>query len=60
MFKYQDLWASGFTFTKYAETQTVGEILWQSRGIDLIGQIIVLFVGVYGVAILFGRGKPNA
>lgn len=60
MFRYQDLWASGLNFTKYAETQTVGEILWKSRGLDLIGQIIVLFVGVYGVAILFRRGKPNA
>lgn len=60
MFRYRDLWASGLTFFKYTETHTVGEILWKSRGLDLIGQIIVLFVGVYGVAILFGRGKPNA
>lgn len=60
MFRYQDLWASGLSFVKFTETQTVGEILWKSRGLDLIGQIIVLFVGVYGIAILFRRGKPNA
>lgn len=60
MFRYQDLWASGLSFIKFNETQTVGEILWKSRGLDLIGQIIVLFVGVYGIAILFRRGKPNA
>jgi len=60
MFHYQDFWASGLSFIKQAETETVGEILWKSRGLDLIGQIIVLFVGVYGVAILFRRRKPNA
>ncbi len=60
MFRYQDLWTSGLSFVKYAETETVGEVLWKSRGLDLIGQIIVLFVGVYGVAILFRRRKPNA
>lgn len=60
MFRYQDFWVSGLSFVRQTETQTVGEILWKSRGLDLIGQIIVLFVGVYGVAILFRRGKPNA
>jgi len=60
MFEYQDFWASGLSFIKYNETQTMGEILWKTRGLDLIGQIIVLFVGVYGISILFRRGKPNA
>lgn len=60
MFLRQDFWTSGLSFVKHAETQTVGEILWQLRGLDLIGQIIVLFVGVYGISILFRRGKPNA
>ncbi len=60
MFWRQDFWASGLSFVKHAETQTTGEILWKLRGLDLIGQIIILFVGVYGVAILFRRGKPNA
>ena len=60
MFHYQDFWASGLSFVRQAETETVGEILWKFRGLDLIGQIIILFVGVYGVAILFRRRKPNA
>ncbi len=59
MFWYQDFWASGISFVKYSETHTVGEILWQSRGLDLIGQIVILLVGVYGVAILFRRGKQD-
>lgn len=59
MFWSKDFWASGLSFLKYPEKQTVGEMLWKSRGLDLIGQIIVLFVGVYGISILFRRGKPN-
>lgn len=60
MFQHQEFWASGLSFVKHVEKQTVGEILWKSRGLDLIGQIIILFIGVYGVSILFRRGKPNA
>ncbi len=60
MIWHQDFWAAGILSVKQVEEQTVGEILWKSRGLDLIGQIIVLFVGVYGVSILFRRGKPNA
>lgn len=59
MFRHQEFWASGLSFVKHVEKQTVGEILWKSRGIDLIGQVIIIFVGVYGVSILFRRGKPN-
>lgn len=59
MYRHQDFWASGLSFVKHAETQTVGEILWHSRGLDLIGQIIIILVGVYGVAILFRRGKQD-
>lgn len=32
---------------------TVREVLWGARRLDLVGQIVVLFVGVYGVVILF-------
>ncbi len=41
------------------EDNTVGEILWGLRGLDLVGQIIILLVGVYGVVVLFKRGKKN-
>ncbi|MGE5581282.1 MAG: NADH-quinone oxidoreductase subunit J [Bacillota bacterium] len=44
---------------KEAEKNTVGQILWGLRGLDLIGQIIILLVGVFGVVALFKRGKSN-
>ena len=44
---------------KTGETATVGEILWGMRGLDLIGQIIILLVGVYGIVVLFKRGNSN-
>lgn len=59
MYLRQDFWATGLSFVKHTETLTVGEILWQWRGLDLIGQIIIIMVGVYGVAILFRRGKQD-
>ena len=39
--------------------ETVGDVLWGSRGLDLIGQISILLVGVFGVVVLFKRGKMN-
>lgn len=59
MYRTQDFWAAGLEFVKYDEAGTVGDILWKSRGLDLIGQIVIILVGVYGVAILFRRGNPN-
>lgn len=59
MYRTQDFWAAGLEFVKYDEAGTVGDILWKSRGLDLIGQIVIIMVGVYGVAILFRRGNPN-
>jgi NADH-quinone oxidoreductase subunit J len=32
---------------------SVREVLWQDRRFDLLGQIVLIFVGVYGVVILF-------
>jgi NADH-quinone oxidoreductase subunit J len=46
-------------FQKTAESAGVGEILWGTRGLDLIGQVIILLVGVYGVVVLFKRGISN-
>ena len=41
------------------ETADVGHILWGLRGLDLIGQISILLVGVFGVVALFKRGKTE-
>lgn len=46
-------------FQKMTDNATVGEILWGTRGLDLIGQVIILLVGVYGVVVLFKRGISN-
>lgn len=52
-------WIGAFPIQKVAEHATVGETLWFTRGLDLIGQVIILLVGVYGVVTLFKRGKLN-
>ena len=40
------------------ETETsVQQVLWNTRSVDLLGQIIVLLVGVFGVVILFKEKK---
>jgi NADH-quinone oxidoreductase subunit J len=46
-------------FQKTAENATIGQILWGFRGLDLIGQIVILLVGVYGIVVLFKRGRSN-
>jgi NADH-quinone oxidoreductase subunit J len=46
-------------FNKITESTTVGEILWGMRGLDLIGQVIILLVGVSGIVVLFKRGDSN-
>jgi NADH-quinone oxidoreductase subunit J len=50
---------SALLVQKTTDNATVGEILWGTRGLDLIGQVIVLLVGVYGVVVLFKRGISN-
>ena len=52
-------WSALFPIGKTQETTAVGQILWNTRGLDLIGQITILLVGVYGVVVLFRRGKMN-
>jgi NADH-quinone oxidoreductase subunit J len=47
------------TFQKATDSATVGEILWGMRGLDLLGQVIILLVGVYGIVVLFKRGISN-
>lgn len=55
----REQWMSAFNYNQIKDTATVGEILWESRGLDLIGQIGILLVGVFGVVVLFKRGKMN-
>lgn len=38
---------------------SVGEVLWSVRRLDLLGQMIVVFVGVFGVVVLFRRGAAG-
>ncbi|TCL60892.1 NADH-quinone oxidoreductase subunit J [Hydrogenispora ethanolica] len=52
-------WNVAFPLAHVKETRTVGEILWNVRGLDLIGQVAIMLVGVYGVVVLFRRGKNN-
>lgn len=35
--------------------ESAGEVLWGLRSLDLVGQMIVVFVGVYAVVVLFKR-----
>lgn len=55
----REQWMSAFTFNPVKDNATVGNILWETRGLDLIGQIGILLVGVFGVVVLFKRGKMN-
>lgn len=52
-------WAVNLPAAKLQENVKVGEVLWKNRGLDLIGQIILLLVGAFGVVVLFKRGKEN-
>ncbi|HEX2954652.1 MAG TPA: NADH-quinone oxidoreductase subunit J [Bacillota bacterium] len=52
-------WAGAFTGQQVVEGTTVGEMLWYTRGLDLVGQVVILLAGVYGVVTLFKRGKQN-
>ncbi len=41
------------------ETGTFGQFLWNARTFDLVGQIAVIFAGVFAVLALFRKGKDN-
>jgi NADH-quinone oxidoreductase subunit J len=50
------LWASGYVLEVAAPAgplASVRDVLWNVRRLDLLGQIIIMFVGVFGVVILF-------
>ena len=58
------LWASGYALEVAAPAAPPGpgvrEVLWSLRRIDLLGQIIVLLVGVFAVLVLFKDREPAA
>jgi NADH-quinone oxidoreductase subunit J len=50
------MWHYGYTHQVSlppARTTDVRQVLWQFRRLDLLGQILIIFVGVFGVVILF-------
>jgi NADH-quinone oxidoreductase subunit J len=53
------LWIGSYTLDvtpAVAESpEGAGQVLWGLRRLDLLGQIIVIFVGVFGVVVLFKR-----
>ncbi|MDD4894091.1 MAG: NADH-quinone oxidoreductase subunit J [Candidatus Omnitrophica bacterium] len=48
-----------FRFAPRETIHDVRQILWQVRQLDLIGQIIILLSGVFGVTILFREGRKK-
>lgn len=52
-------WIGAFPLGKIETATSIGDILWNGRGLDLIGQVAVLLIGVYGVVVLFKRGKTE-
>jgi NADH-quinone oxidoreductase subunit J len=54
------LWASGYALEVTAPALpaadvlvTSRDLLWSARRLDLVGQLVILFVGVFGVVVLF-------
>jgi NADH:ubiquinone oxidoreductase subunit 6 (subunit J) len=41
------------------ETGTFGQVLWNTRTFDLVGQIAVIFAGVFSVLALFRKGNKK-
>lgn len=48
-----------FTFAARETMHDVRQVLWQVRQLDLVGQIIILLSGVFGVTILFKEGRKK-
>jgi NADH-quinone oxidoreductase subunit J len=47
-----------FTGLTSGADQSVRSVLWDTRQLDILGQILVVLAGVFGVVVLFkGRGK---
>ena len=54
-------WTSNFDFSRFfnqfikttASVSTVQEVLWNTRQLDVLGQVIIILAGVFGVVVLF-------
>ena len=57
------LWVGGYAVDAVAPPteamEGVRDILWNVRRLDLIGQIIIMFVGIFGVVVLFKERKAK-
>jgi len=38
---------------------TVNNIFWTERKMDLLGQLVILLAGVFGIVVLFKKGRKN-
>jgi NADH-quinone oxidoreductase subunit J len=60
------LWASGYALEVAAPAAAADaavssrELLWATRRLDLVGQLVILFVGVFGVVVLFKERDEEA
>lgn len=43
-----------------ATSDLVGQVLWSQRGLEILGQMVLLLTGVLGVVVLFKQGGKNA
>jgi NADH-quinone oxidoreductase subunit J len=56
------LWGSGYVLEiapPQGDSPAVRDVLWGVRQLDLVGQILVMFVGVFGVVVLFKERKKE-
>lgn len=57
------LWGSGYVLEiapPQGDSPAVRDVLWGVRQLDLVGQILVMFVGVFGVVVLYKERKKEA
>jgi NADH-quinone oxidoreductase subunit J len=58
------LWMTGYVLDvdlpRPAAFEPVREVLWNSRQLDLLGQVMIIFVGVFGVVILFKQRRDRS
>jgi NADH-quinone oxidoreductase subunit J len=50
---------TGFNIPEQAINQDVRSVIWNSRALDMFGQIIIVLAGVFGTVILFRESKKK-
>jgi NADH-quinone oxidoreductase subunit J len=48
-----------FGLTTEAPASSIRDVMWNQRQIDILGQIVVILTGVFGVVILFKESEPQ-